>query len=389
MIRTLAFSESEYARRIEKVQAAMREQGLDALIAYSVKNDPGSVVYLSGFESSLGLHDVAYFVIAPGSQPAYALLTNAFWDHPAERTWVDDVIITTRFGERLADLLPRAARRIGIAGYNFFPAVTYLALQAALPGVEFIDATHLVMHAAIVKSDEEVKVIRRCVEMTDAGGRAFLEHVREGRNEREVKAEVERAIMRAGSEAYWYNFQLFAGPQVAYGMGGATGRTLAAGEQVQLDCGALYRGYRGDFSRVTTIGKPASAVEKVMETTAEMYEAMLGAIRPGVPVADMANAAWAVAKERGMYDYYYRSPNPPSDKRGFVGHGMGCWTHSLPSIEPDAKGVLEPNMVLVFEPILSQPGVAGAKIEDSVLVTANGAERLSKIDIRSWRANFH
>jgi Xaa-Pro aminopeptidase len=382
----MSFSRSEFLRRNRLVEQEMSQTGLDVLIAYSVKNDPGSVVYLSGFESSLGLHDVAFFVIVPGSKPTHTLLTNAFWDHPAERTWVEDVIITNSFGARLPEFVPRSARRIGIAGFNFFPAPVFTALQAALPQAEFVDATHMLMEVAIVKSEEEVEAVRRCVEMTDAGGHAFLENVRAGVNEREVKAEVERAIMRAGSDAYWYNFQLFAGPQVAYGMGGMTGRTIGQGDQVQVDCGALHMGYRGDFSRVTTIGKPAPDVEKVMETTAEMYEAMLAAIRPGVAVADVANAAWAAAERRGMGEFYYRSPNPPSDKRGFVGHGMGCWTHSLPSVEPDAQGVLEANTVLVFEPILSQIGVGGAKIEDSVLVTANGAERLSKIDIRSWRS---
>lgn len=381
----MAFSRNEFVRRNQLVEQAMQKAGLDALIGYSVKNDPGSVVYLSGFESSLGLHDVSFFVIAPGSEPAYALLTNAFWDHPAERTWVQDVIITNQFGNRLPELLPRSARRIGIAGYNFFPAPVLLALQSALPDTEFVDATHLVMESAIVKSDEEVEAIRRCVKMTDAGGRAFLENVRAGVNEREVKAEIERAIMRAGSEGYWYNFQLYSGRQVDYGMGGMTGRTLAKGEQVQVDCGALHMGYRGDFSRVTTIGKPSADVEKVMETTADMYEAMLAAVRPGVAIAQLAHDAWAVAERRGMGEFYYRSPNPPSDKRGFVAHGMGCWAHSLPSVDPDAQGVLEANVVLVFEPILSQIGVGGAKIEDAVLVTANGAERLSEIDIRSWR----
>lgn len=382
---TLNFSRGEFQRRDALVQAAMTQAGLDVLIAYSVKNDPGPVVYLSGFESSLGLHDVAFFVIAPGSNPSHTLVTNAFWDHPDQRTWVDSVMITNQFGPRLAEILPPNAKRIGIAGYNFFPTPVFRALQAAFPSAEFVDFSRTVEELTIVKSDEEVAVVRRCVEMTDAGGRAFLEHVRAGVNEREVKAEVERAIMRAGSEAYWYNFQLFAGPQVAYGMGGMTGRTIAEGEQVQVDCGALYCGYRGDFSRVTTIGKPSPAVEKVMETTAEMYEAMLNAIRPGVAIADVANAAWAAAEKRGMGEFYYRSPNPPTDKRGFVGHGMGSWTHSLPTLDPDAKGELRANTVLVFEPILSQIGVGGAKIEDSILVTQNGAERLSKIDIRSWR----
>jgi Xaa-Pro aminopeptidase len=311
------------------------------------------------------------------------LLTNAFWDNPAGLTWVDDVVITSDFGSRLLEFLPESAKRIGIAGYKFFPTPVYTALHAARPNAHFEDATDLLMDVAKVKSSAEVAAIQRCVEMTDAGGRAFLLSVREGATEREIKVEVERAIMLAGSDGLWYNFQVYSGPQVAVGMGLMTGRTLAKGEQVQVDCGALYGGYRGDLSRVTTVGVPSREVQAVMEATADMYDAMLAAARPGVLIGDLARAALAVAKSRGMEQFLYQSPNCPP---GFLGHGMGCWTHSYPTIHADVKDPLEANMVLVFETILGQPGVGGAKIEDSILITPQGAERLSQLPIRTWPA---
>src|SRR5438874_7286388 len=110
MSTTLAFPHEEFLRRARLVEAAMERAGLDALIAYTVKNDPGSVVYLSGYEPGLGLHDVAFFTVVPGGHPPCALLTNAFWDNPRERAWVDDVVITNDFGTRLLDLLPASAQ---------------------------------------------------------------------------------------------------------------------------------------------------------------------------------------------------------------------------------------------------------------------------------------
>src|SRR5437899_6503799 len=105
---------------MQRVEAAMERTGLDALIAYSVSNQPGPVAYLGGYETSFGLHDVAFFVIAPNGNPRYALLTNAFWDMPKERTWTDHVSVTSDFGTRLAELLPGSSKRVGIAGYKFF-----------------------------------------------------------------------------------------------------------------------------------------------------------------------------------------------------------------------------------------------------------------------------
>lgn len=378
---TNAFSREEYQRRMQQVETALEDAGLDALIAYSVKNQPGPVAYLSGYEPSLGLHDVAFFAVVPNGHPRYALLTNAFWDNPQDLSWPDEILMTSDFGTKLAELLPNSVRQIGIAGYRFFPTPVYTTLQAALPAASIEDATQLLMEVAKVKSSKEIEVIRRCWEITDAGGSAFLASIRQGATEREIKADVERAIMLAGSDGLWYNFQIYSGPQVAVGIGLGEDRTLVRGEQVQVDCGALYRGYHGDLSRVTTVGPSSSEVQAIMNATADMYEAMFHTIRPGVPVADVARAAVNVAKEHGMERYLYHSPNHDA---GFVGHGIGCWYHEFPDIHPDATDVLEANMVIVLEPILGQAGVGGAKIEDAVLVTPQGGERLSTLDIRTW-----
>ncbi len=118
-----------------------------------------------------------------------------------------------------------------------------------------------------------------------------------------------------------------------------------------------------------------------METTADMYEAIVEMIAPGVELADLAWRAISIAKQAGLGEYLYHSPN---HSLGFVGHGIGCWYHEFPEIHPLAEDVLVENMVVVPETILGRPGVGGAKIEDAVLVTANGVERLSSLPVRPW-----
>ncbi len=337
----VGFARDEYHRRLQLVEAALEQAGFDALIAYSVRNQPGPVAYLAGYEPDLGMHDVAFFVVVPGARPRYTLLTNAFWDHPEERTWAE-VLITSDFGAKLAVLLPGAARRVGIAGYRCFPLPVYRALQAAHPTVSFEDVTALLLEVARVKSPAEIAVMRRSMAMTDAGGRAFLAAVREGANEREIQAEVERALLRAGADRPAFSVQLYSGAQVAVGVGFRQDRIVARGEQVQVDCGALYCGYQTELSRVTTVGRPADGVRAIMEATAQMYEAMLQTVGPGVPVAEVARAAIATARAQGMEPYLYRSPNHAGN---FVGHGIGCWYHESPEIHPDAKGTLEATLI--------------------------------------------
>jgi Xaa-Pro aminopeptidase len=377
----LAFSATEFERRAGLVEEAMRADGLDALVAYSPSGQQGPAAYLSGYEPCLGLHDAAYFVLAPGSKPRCSLLTNAFWDHPRDRAWADEVFVTSGFAQKIVELLPPSLRRLGVAGYRVLPTPVYLALQQAFPLAEIVDATTLLMRVARVKSDAEVEVMRQVAAMTDAGGRAFLDAVDEGVNEREVLAAVEHAIRLSGADGLAYGVQIYSGAQVEVGIGFCVDRVLAPGDQVQVDCGALYHGYRGDLSRVTTVGDPSRQVRAIMEAAADMYEAMLRVARAGVPVAEMAQAAIAIAEAHGLEDYLYRSPNHAS---GIVGHGLGCWYCEDPEIFAEEESTLEANMVIVLEPILGVPGVGGAKIEDAVLVTADGAERLSALPLRTW-----
>ena len=378
----LAFSKSEFKRRSDAVTSRMREAGLDALVAYSVRNAQGPVAYLGGYEPDLGLHDVAYFLLIPGGKPDAVLVTNGFWDDPAARTWVEDVVISYKFERSLPELLPRSASRIGVVGYDYLPAPVYLGLKAALPRCEIVDATRLVLEVAQIKSPAEVEVIRRCMSIGDHAGRAFLEGVHEGAAERSLQIAVGQALMQAGADGIYYNPQIYSGASVADGMGMRTDRILQAGDQVQVDCGAVYRGYRGDLSRVTTVGRAAPEVRHIMETTAQVYEAMLATLRAGTAAADVARAGIRVAEANGLGDCLYRPT--PDHPRGMLGHGIGCWIHELPDIRLDSADVLQPGMVVVFETILGQPGIGGAKIEDAVLVTEDAPERLSRLPIRTW-----
>ena len=309
-------------------------------------------------------------------------MTNGFWDDPTSRTWVDDVVISYKFERSLPELLPSTAARIGVAGFDYLPAPVYLGLKAALPRCEIVDATRLVMEVAQIKSSAEIEVIRTCMSINDCGGRAFLANVHEGANERLLQIAVDQALMQAGADGLYYNPQIYSGASVAHGMGMRTDRILQAGDQVQVDCGAMYRGYRGDLSRVTTVGRASPEVRRIMEATALMYEAMVDALRPGTAAADVARAGIRVAEANGLGDGLYRPT--PDHPPGMLGHGIGCWVHELPDIQLDSTDVIEPGMVVVFETILGRPGTGGAKIEDAVLVTDGAPERLSSLPVRTW-----
>jgi Xaa-Pro aminopeptidase len=369
---------AECRTRLDQVRAAMATARLDALVAFANKTHPGHVRYLTGYETRLGIHDSAICVV---TAERCALLTNASFDRPQEQTWVEEVVITADYAPAIARLLPRSVRTVGVAGFRALPAPVYVGLREHYPAAEIRDASDLLLALRQIKSPTEVALLRECARITDAGGRAFLEAARPGVTEREVLAQVEAALCRAGSDEVSFATQVSSGLRTAQVVAFATDAVLADGMPVQLDCGGSYHGYRGDLSRLLVLGQPDAKMRDLMEVTAEIYDRCLELLRPGATCAEVARLAVRIAGEHGLADHLYRSPN---HEPGFVGHGIGLSYAEPPEVHPGNDTPLSEGMVIVLEPILSDPAVGGVKLEDPVLITPSGPERLSTLPVRAW-----
>jgi Xaa-Pro aminopeptidase len=376
------FSREEYSDRVARTAKAVEKAGIDVLVAFANKVMPGYVRYLSGYETRHGIHDWCMFLLHPESGTC-ALLTNVSWESLSEVSWVKDIrlIGLDRAGAVLSDCIPKSARTIGIAGFNAFPAVIYQKLLNAFPQTKIEDASAAALEPRRLKSPAEIEVLRKCAQISDAGACAFLAGAREGRTEREILVEVETALKLNGSDEVSFTTQVGSGPRTSTICPYPTDRCLRPGDIAQVDCGATYLGYRGDISRVAMIGEPSELQRKMLDVTAEMYHAMLAALRPGATAAEIAAIGVNVGTSHGLGDLLYRSPNHDV---GFMGHAMGCSYHEPPELNPETSTVLCENMLIVLEPILMCAGVGGVKIEDAVLVTSRGAERLSSCPIRTW-----
>jgi Xaa-Pro aminopeptidase len=370
----LGISRDEYRTRLERVRELMPHWGLDALIAYANKTHPGHVRYLSGYETRLGIHDSAVCVVTPKRA---ALLTNASFDRPETVTWLEEVVVTGDYAAEIAKLLPDKVRRVDVAGFRALPAPLYLGLRQHVERVG--DASDLLLSLRQIKSPAEIALLREASRITDAGGRAFLEWARPGVSERQVLVEVEAAMKRAGSDEVSFSTQVCSGLRTAQVVAFATDTVLAEDMPVQLDCGATFRGYRGDLSRMVLLGKSSGRLGELMAVTAEIYDRCLELFRPGTPCADIARRAVEIADELWLRPCLYRSTN---HEPGFVGHGIGLSYTEPPEIHPGSQEILRENMVVVLEPILSDPAVGGVKIEDPVLITPTGPERLSALPVR-------
>jgi Xaa-Pro aminopeptidase len=367
-------AQAEYEWRLQRLRHGMRQAGLDALLAYANKTHPGHVRYLTGYESRLGIHDSSMCLVTAGQ---CVLLTNASFDRPGEQTWLGDAVVTSDYAGAIAPRLA-GARRVGVAGLVALPAPVYLGLMRELPQIELVDGSPLLLRLRAVKSPGEIALLRRAAQITDAGGRVFFEGARPGTTERELLIAVESALKRAGSDEVSFATQVACGPRTEQIVSFARDDLLSEGASVQLDCGATFQGYRGDLSRVVLLGPVPERLRAMFAATCDMYDQCLPLLRPGTLCLDVARRAQAVAAGHGFGEAMYRSPNHDA---GFVGHGIGCSYSEPPELSTIEPAVLEENMVIVLEPILAESGLGGVKLEDAVLITSEGPERLSRLPL--------
>jgi Xaa-Pro aminopeptidase len=373
-------SAAEFAERRKRVEAATSAAGFDALVAFTATNLFGPSAYLTGYEPRFGPREVALVILVPGGRAT--LITYGYWDELAPMPWMDEQIVKPdldAMARMLAERIPSGAMRVGVAGYPLLPAKFAAAIAAARPGARLEDATSFLITQAVIKSVAEIAILRDTARMTDAGVEAFLAGVRDAADETEIAIAVETAMLRAGADKAAFPPLVFSGPRVETGIGFAQRRRPERGEQLNIVVGAERFGYKMDIGRVACVGEPSDAHRAVMDTAAEMLEAMIAVVRGGAPVVAIPDAAARVAHQRGMDEWIYRFGVP-----GYTGHGIGCWLDEPPRLRAGEEGALAEGMVLVLEARLGRVGHGGATLTDPVLVTQGGAERLSRVPIRTW-----
>src|SRR5439155_24848346 len=177
--RALSIGDAEFGERRRRVEAAAREAGLDALIAFSATNQRGASAFLTGYEPRFGPKEVAVVILIPGGKAT--LIAYAYWDEIRAMPWLDEVIFKADLlanAKLAAERLPHGAKRVGVAGYALFPAIFASAIANTRPAAGLEDATGLLMNQAVIKSATEIEILRECAAMTDAAVTAFLERAR-------------------------------------------------------------------------------------------------------------------------------------------------------------------------------------------------------------------
>ncbi|MBX6766782.1 MAG: aminopeptidase P family protein [Actinomadura rubrobrunea] len=264
----------------------------------------------------------------------------------------------------VASRLPRGIAKVAVADRMW--AVMALRFRAALPGAEQVPAGGVMRELRMRKSPAEIAALREAGAAIDRVHRRVPELLKPGRTEREVGRDIADAIIAEGHATVEFVI-VGSGPNGANPHAELSDRVIRPGEPIVVDIGgAMPSGYCSDSTRNYCIGEPPAEYRAYYRVLQEAQQAACDAVRPGVTPEAVDAAARDIISAAGYGEHFFHR----------TGHGIGLEAHEDPYIVAGNTEPLEPGMAFSIEPGI-YPGPHGARIEDIVVCTDDGCERLN------------
>jgi Xaa-Pro aminopeptidase len=357
----------EVAGRIDRLRVAFDAAGIEALIVSNLVN----VRYLTGFTGSAGT-----LVVTPES----AVLTTdgRYRTQSAEQVsaaGLGDVveIIIGGVGDQRDAVVAAASGspRVGLEANHVSWAEA--TRWEELLGRDPIACSDVVEVLREIKDAGEIDRMRRAASIADAALTQVLPILAATGttpvSEEAFALALDTAMRSLGAEALAFETIVAAGENSAKPHHSPTDRIIQPGEPVIIDFGAMYEGYRSDMTRTIVAGtKPNAEVQAMLDLVKASQAAGVQAVKPGVTTGSIDEVCRTVIAEAGMAERFEHS----------TGHGVGLDIHEAPWVAATAETILEPGTVITVEPGVYVAGVGGVRIEDTLVVTKDGAEALTQ-----------
>jgi Xaa-Pro aminopeptidase len=251
---------------------------------------------------------------------------------------------------------------------------TAIALQAILPHVKFVSGTRIVLELRIVKSEDEIAVMRQAGAITEAAFNDVLPQLRHGMTELDVISEVNHQLRRHGSLGESFTTSFYnSGPNYPLIFGHLDTekslRQLIPPVSILFDFGAIYDGFCYDYGRTVSFGEPQAEFQTVYNLVMESQAAGIAALKADgkTTTSDVDAAARKVITEAGYGKEF----------RHRLGHGIGMDVHEPPFLTEGDETVLREGMLFTIEPSITQFNSFSSRVEDVVVARPNGGEKLT------------
>jgi Xaa-Pro aminopeptidase len=339
--------------RGDRLAELLPERELDCFLVTDLVN----VGYLTGFGGTNGA------CICGAEQRAF--LTDFRYTERAEAE-IEGWDVVTVTDDWLGGIAERLSGKTGFEDHHM-AVRTLKRLEEKLPdGVELEGAWGTVEKLRRVKDEAELAAIATAAELADEIWRFALERGLAGRTELDVARAAEARMRELGAEPSFPTI-VAAGPNGALPHAEPGERQIGRGELVVFDMGAKLDGYCSDGTRTFATGEPGEEARAVYGTVLEAQEAALAAVKAGAKAEDVDGVARELIAAAGHGERFGHG----------LGHGVGLEVHEEPRVSQRSEDVLAAGEVVTIEPGIYLPGRFGVRIEDLVIVTAEGYRNLS------------
>lgn len=339
--------------KLSKLREGMKKRGIDALLVTS----PYNLRYISNFTGTTGLSvitlDKAYFV------------TDFRYTEQVATQAVGFEIVTNAgpiFDEVAKIVDGNSIEALGFE-QDFVTFSTYELLEQIISS-ELIPIRGLMEELREVKTEAEIKIIKKACSISDAAFNFILGEIKPGMTEIEIANLLDFHMRGLGATGVSFETIVASGVRSAMPHGVASPKKIETGDFVTIDFGCYYEGYVSDMTRTIAVGEPSEKLKEIYAITLEAQLKVIDAAKPGISGVQLD----AVAREH-IASYGYGEAFGHS-----TGHGIGLEIHEGPNVSRLAEKLFVPGNVITNEPGIYLPGFGGVRIEDDLIITETGNE---------------
>lgn len=234
--------------------------------------------------------------------------------------------------------------------------------------VEFVDIGSLLIEMRVIKTPQEIALIKKAAIIAGLGQKTAQENLKEGIREIELYTRIKSAMEVAAGEPLLVKGDLISGPRTEQMGGNPTPRKIKEGDLVISDILPKVGGYWADTTRTFVLGNPSPKQKEIIRIVTEALEEGIKSVRPGIKASALDGVVRNFIEKAGYQECFPHHS----------GHGLGTEHFESPLIIPANDMELKEGMVFTLEPGIYIPGFGGVRVEEDVLVTAEGCEVLSR-----------
>jgi len=346
-------------KRIDALKkSAFTRGGFDGYLIFNSKN----LLYFLGFPGTSSL-----FIPADGEGIVYVYGVNY---EQAKAVGKNFKVQLVKNDENLMAKIAREAKDCGVKklAVDALGVENWQALTEEFRSNKAVELSGgFVQALRVVKDPVEIKLMRKAGELTSRGMEAAIEATKPGVKEFEVAAEIEYAMRKRGAGPVAFETIVASGACSAFPHGGCSGREIREGDLVVIDIGATCDYYCSDMTRTLVAGKPSEKQKRIYNVVKTAQENAFEAMKAGAPIPDVDAAARKVIEAAGYGKYFVHR----------LGHGVGLEVHEPPTLSHSNKDKLAAGNVVTDEPGIYLLGYGGVRIEDTLLVQKDRAEKLT------------